>query len=64
MHPDNKLVSFVVITASYLRFSYAFRQRRESATFLLATMVASDVSDRLDWVDVPPVVRRMAGDVR
>jgi hypothetical protein len=38
MHPDNKIVSFVVITASYLRFSYAFRPRRESATFLLATM--------------------------
>jgi hypothetical protein len=31
-------VSFVVITASYLRFSYAFRPMRESATFLLATM--------------------------
>ena len=37
MHPYNKIVSFVVITASYLRFSYAFRPRRESATFLIAT---------------------------
>jgi hypothetical protein len=43
MHPDNKIVSFVVITASYLRFSYAFRPRRESATFLLATMLATGV---------------------
>ncbi len=41
MHPDNKIVSFVVITASYLRFSYAFRPRRESATFLFATMLFS-----------------------
>jgi len=38
MHPDNKIVSLVVITTSYLRFSYAFRPRRESATFLFATM--------------------------
>ncbi len=36
---DNKIVSLVVITTSYLRFSYAFRPRRESATFLFATMV-------------------------
>ncbi len=33
MHSDNKIVSFVVITASYLRFSYAFHPMRESATF-------------------------------
>ncbi len=34
-------MSFVLITESYLRFSYAFRPRRESATFLLATMVGA-----------------------
>ena len=33
-----KISAFVVIDASYLRFSYHFLPRPESATFLLATV--------------------------
>ena len=38
---NTKISAFVVIAVPYLRFSYHFHPRGESATFLLATMITS-----------------------
>ena len=50
MRLNPKIRAFVVITVPYLRFSYHFRPRGESATFWLATMDAHGPM-RCTWSD-------------